>query len=184
MVFCGGATRPAICRWKGRDLAGVEFAMDFLPQQNKRVAGDDVAAKGYKEILATGKDVIVIGGGDTGSDCIGTSIRQGAKSVNNFELLPMPPVGRPDDQPWPFWPMKLRNSTSHDEGCERYFSILTKRFAGSDGKLEKLETVQVELVPPEGGGRRKSKKFPARNRSGPVTWPFSPWDLSDRRPTA
>jgi len=155
VVFCGGATKSRDLPIEGRDLDGVHFAMEFLPQSNSRVEGDDVMAKGLweKELLATGKNVIVIGGGDTGSDCIGTSIRQGAESVENFELMPMPPVGRPENQPWPFWPMKLRVSTSHEEGCERHYSILTKRFLGENGKLTGLETIQIEMVTPEGGGR-------------------------------
>jgi len=155
VVFCGGATKSRDLPIEGRELDGVHFAMEFLPQSNSRVEGDDVMAKGLweKELLATGKNVIVIGGGDTGSDCIGTSIRQGAESVENFELMPMPPVGRPENQPWPFWPMKLRVSTSHEEGCERHYSILTKRFLGENGKLTGLETIQIEMVTPEGGGR-------------------------------
>ncbi len=151
VVFCGGSTKSRDLPIEGRDLDGVHFAMDFLPQSNGRCEGDDVAAKWGKEILATGKQVIVIGGGDTGSDCIGTSIRQGAANVENFELLPMPPVGRPESQPWPFWPMKLRNSTSHEEGCDRHYSILTKRFLGENGKLTGLESVNIEFVTPPGG---------------------------------
>jgi len=169
VVFCGGATKSRDLPIEGRELDGVEFAMDFLPQSNSRVEGDDVLAKGQwkKEILATGKDVIVIGGGDTGSDCIGTSIRQGAESVENFELLPMPPMGRPESQPWPFWPMKFRTSTSHQEGCERHFSILTKRFVGENGVLTGLETINIEMVTPEGGGRPEMREIKGTEK----TWP-------------
>ncbi len=172
VVFCGGATKSRDLPIEGRDLDGVHFAMDFLPQSNARVEGDDIAGRvasgdWQKELLATGKNVIVIGGGDTGSDCIGTSIRQGAASVENFELLPMPPVGRPESQPWPFWPMKLRVSTSHEEGCERHYSILTKRFHGEDGKLTGLETIQVEFETPEGGGRPQLKEIEGSEK----VWP-------------
>ncbi|MDA3874816.1 MAG: glutamate synthase subunit beta [Kiritimatiellae bacterium] len=169
VVFCGGATISRDLPIEGRDLEGVEFAMEFLPQSNSRVEGDDVMAKGVwqKEILATGKDVIVIGGGDTGSDCIGTSIRQGATSVENFELMPMPPVGRPENQPWPFWPMKFRTSSSHEEGCERHYSVLTNRFLGEDGKLTGLETINIEMGTPEGGGRPQLKEIEGTERIWP-----------------
>ena len=123
VVLCGGATEARDLPIPGRELEGIHFAMEFLPQQNKSVAGDKV----NNQITATGKHVIVIGGGDTGSDCIGTSRRQGATSINNFELLPMPPKDRPEGQPWPFWPMRLRISTSHEEGCDRYFRRINKR---------------------------------------------------------
>lgn len=168
VVFCGGSTKSRDLAIEGRELDGVEFAMDFLPQQNKRNEGDDLSSMGIREIFATDKDVIVIGGGDTGSDCIGTSIRHGCKSVENFELLPMPPVGRPESQPWPFYPMKLRVSTSHEEGCERHYSILTKRFVGDDeGKLKALETVNIEFVTPEGGGRPELKEIPGSEKQWP-----------------
>ena len=146
VVFCGGSTRPCDLPIEGRDLDGVVFAMNFLPQQNKVVAGDAVA----DQILATGKHVVVIGGGDTGSDCIGTSTRQGATSVTNFELLPEPPKGRPESQPWPYWPMRLRNSSSHVEAEEaakgiRQFSALSKKFVGENGKVTKILTAECEL---------------------------------------
>ncbi len=169
VVFCGGSTKSRDLPIEGRELDGVEFAMEFLPQSNARVEGDDIMAKGIweKEILATGKNVIVIGGGDTGSDCIGTSIRQECASVENFELMPMPPVGRPEHQPWPFWPMKFRTSTSHEEGCERHYSILTKRFVGENGKLTGLESVQIEMEIPPGGGRPEIKELPGTEK----VWP-------------
>jgi glutamate synthase (NADPH/NADH) small chain len=124
----------------GRDLAGVHFAMEFLPQQNRVVAGNKV--KG--QIKADGKHVIVIGGGDTGSDCVGTSNRQGALSVTQFELLPMPPEHENKPLVWPYWPAKLRTSSSHEEGCQREFAIATKEFVGTKGKLTALKTVRVD----------------------------------------
>ena len=124
----------------GRDLDGVHFAMEFLPQQNKINAGDKV--KG--QIRADGKHVIVIGGGDTGSDCVGTSNRHGAKSVTQFELMPQPPEEENKPLTWPYWPTKLRTSSSHEEGCEREFAIATKEFIGEKGKLTGLKTVRVE----------------------------------------
>ena len=144
IVLCGGATVRRNLPIKGADLNGVVQAMDFLPQNNRRVDG---VKKFDKEILATDKDVIVIGGGDTGSDCIGTSIRQGAKSVSNFEIMPMATTERPEGQPWPFWPMRLRTSSSHKEGAERFFSISTKEFIGDkNGNLKGLITAEVEWI--------------------------------------
>jgi len=125
----------------GRDLDGVHFAMEFLPQQNKVNAGDKL--KG--QTLAAGKDVIVIGGGDTGSDCVGTSNRHGARSVTQFELMPMPPEQENKPLVWPYWPTKLRTSSSHEEGCSREFAIATKEFLGEKGKLTGLKTVHVEF---------------------------------------
>jgi glutamate synthase (NADPH/NADH) small chain len=114
--------------------------MEFLPQQNRVVAGDQVA----DQILATGKHVVVIGGGDTGSDCVGTSNRQGAKSITQFELLPQPPEQEDKPVVWPYWPIKLRTSSSHQEGCLRDWAVATKRFEGSNGRVEKLIAVRVE----------------------------------------
>ena len=144
IVLCGGATIRRNLPIEGSDLKGVVQAMDFLPQNNRRVDG----VKNFDdEILATGKNVVVIGGGDTGSDCIGTSFRQGAKSVSNFEIMPMATTERPENQPWPFWPMRLRTSSSHKEGAERFFSISTKRFVGDKtGNLTGLVTAQVEWI--------------------------------------
>ncbi len=129
VVLAGGAEVPRDLPMPGRDLRGVHFAMEFLPQQNKAVAGDKV--KG--QILATGKHVVVIGGGDTGSDCVGTSNRHGAKSVTQFELLPQPPEQENRELTWPYWPAKLRTSSSHEEGVERDWAVTTKRFV-DDGK--------------------------------------------------
>ncbi|WP_422083575.1 glutamate synthase subunit beta [Ulvibacterium sp.] len=144
IVLCGGATVRRNLPIKGADLKGVVQAMDFLPQNNRRVDG---VKKFDEEILATDKNVIVIGGGDTGSDCIGTSFRQGAKSVSNFEIMPMATTDRPEGQPWPFWPMRLRTSSSHKEGAERFFSISTKEFIGDkEGNLKGLITSEVEWI--------------------------------------
>ena len=144
MVLCGGATVRRNLPIKGADLKGVVQAMDFLGQNNRRV--DGIKELG-EEIMATDKNVIVIGGGDTGSDCIGTSFRHGAKSVSNFEIMPMATTERPEDQPWPFWPMRLRTSSSHKEGAERFFSISTKEFIGDkDGNLKGLITSEIEWI--------------------------------------
>jgi glutamate synthase (NADPH/NADH) small chain len=145
VLLAGGAEASRDLPVPGRDLDGVHFAMEFLPQQNKVVAGDKV--KG--QIMATGKHVIVIGGGDTGSDCVGTSNRHGAASVTQFELMPMPPEQENKPLTWPYWPAKLRTSSSHEEGCERAFAIATKQFigdakGGSSGKVKALKTVQVQ----------------------------------------
>ncbi|WP_431163890.1 glutamate synthase subunit beta [Flagellimonas beolgyonensis] len=144
IVLCGGATVRRGLPIPGADAEGVVQAMDFLPQNNRKV--DGIPYQG-EELSAKGKNVIVIGGGDTGSDCIGTSIRHGAKSVVNFEIMPKGTPDRPADQPWPFWPMRLRTSTSHKEGAERVFSISTKKFnTDKSGKLKSLTTVEVEWV--------------------------------------
>ena len=140
VVVTGGAEAPRDLPVPGRGLAGVHFAMEFLPQQNRAVAGDAVPG----QILATGKHVVVIGGGDTGSDCVGTSNRHGAKSVTQFELLPQPPEREDKALVWPYWPVKLRTSSSHEEGCQRDWAVATKRFEGRDGRVEKLVAVRVE----------------------------------------
>jgi glutamate synthase (NADPH/NADH) small chain len=139
VVLSGGAEVPRDLPIPGRELAGVHYAMEFLPLQNKRVAGD----KGVPELWAKGKHVVVIGGGDTGSDCIGTSNRHGAASVTNFELFPMPPdVER--NPVWPYWPTRLRTSSSHEEGVERDWSIATKSLVGEGGKVKALKAVRLE----------------------------------------
>ena len=140
IVMTGGAEKPRDLPVPGRDLDGVYFAMEFLPQQNKVVAGDQVPG----QIMATGKHVVVIGGGDTGSDCVGTSNRHGAASVTQFELLPQPPEQENKPMVWPYWPVKLRTSSSHEEGCQRDWSVATKRFEGKNGKVEKLVAARVE----------------------------------------
>ena len=140
VVLTGGAEQSRDLPVPGRELAGVHFAMEFLPQQNKVNAGDKVRG----QLRATGKHVIVIGGGDTGSDCVGTSNRHGAASVTQFELMPQPPEEENKPLTWPYWPYKLRTSSSHEEGCEREFAIATKEFTGKDGMLTGLKTVRVE----------------------------------------
>ncbi|NLX15309.1 MAG: glutamate synthase subunit beta [Phycisphaerales bacterium] len=175
IVMAIGSTRPRDLTVEGRDLQGIHFAMDYLPQQNRRVAGDAQAwtAQSWwfggrgQDILATDRQVIVIGGGDTGSDCVGTANRQGAKSITQFELLPQPPQGRPEQQPWPYYPMKLRTSSSHEEGCQRHWSLSTKRFLGRDGHVTDLETVELEWLPNPSSGRLEM-----REKSGTLQrWP-------------
>nr|WP_316643575.1 glutamate synthase subunit beta [uncultured Roseateles sp.] len=140
VVLTGGAEQSRDLPVPGRDLDGVHFAMEFLPQQNKLNAGDKI--KG--QLRADGKNVIVIGGGDTGSDCVGTSNRHGAKSVTQFEVMPQPPEVEDRPLTWPYWPIKLRTSSSHEEGCEREFAIATKEFLGEKGKLTGVKTVRVQ----------------------------------------
>jgi len=142
VVLAGGAEKPRDLPIPGRDLKGIHFAMDFLPQQNRRVSGE--AQGDVAPILATGKKVVVIGGGDTGSDCIGTSIRQGAVSVTNFEIMPQPPEHENKDLTWPLWPIKLRVSSSHEEGASRDFAVLTQKFTGENGQVKKLHCVHVD----------------------------------------
>jgi glutamate synthase (NADPH/NADH) small chain len=145
VAMTGGAELPRDLDVPGRGLAGIHFAMDFLPQQNKRNAGDDEArAAPGGTITAAGKHVIVIGGGDTGSDCIGTSVRQGAASITQLEILPRPPERENKPVVWPDWPMKLRTSSSQEEGCERDWAVLTKRALEEDGRVAGLECVRVE----------------------------------------
>jgi len=157
IVLCGGATVRRPIPVKGAELKGVYQAMDFLKQNNQRVDGKT----DFEEVIsAKGKNVIVIGGGDTGSDCIGTSNRHEAKSVTNFEILDKPSEGRPANQPWPYWPMRLRTSSSHKEGVERFFSISTKEFIGDkNGNLKGLITVEVEWIFKE-GERPQLKELP------------------------
>ena len=140
IALTGGSEIPRDLSVSGRELRGVHYAMEFLPQQNRIVAGDKLDS----QILATGKHVVVIGGGDTGSDCVGTSNRQGAASVTQFELMPMPPEQENRPLTWPEWPIKLRTSSSHEEGCERDWSVTTKRFEGEDGRVQKLVAARLE----------------------------------------
>lgn len=164
IVLCIGSTKSRDMHIPGRDLDGIHLAMEYLPQQNKVVAGDDIRSSEKPYITAQDKNVVVIGGGDTGSDCIGTANRQDAKSVTNFELLPTPPEDRPVYQPWPYWPMKLRTSCSHEEGCNRHWSILTKEFLGSNGKVEKLITMDVKFVPSSHDGRSQIQEIPGSEK--------------------
>ena len=142
VVLAGGSTIPRNLNIPGRELNGVHFAMEFLKQQNKRVGNSTFEEA---DILATGKNVLVIGGGDTGSDCVGTSNRHGAKSVTQFELMPQPPKDRTEAMPWPTYPMLLKTTTSHEEGCERQWSVGTKEFIGDgDGNLKAIRVVDLE----------------------------------------
>src|SRR5829696_2318358 len=142
VVLAGGAEKPRDLPMPGRELKGIHFAMEFLPQQNRRVSGEPT--DGTEPILATGKHVVVIGGGDTGSDCIGTSIRQGALSVKNFEIMPQPPEKENKMLTWPDWPLKLRTSSSHEEGAERDFAVMTTKFEGENGHVKRLHAVHVD----------------------------------------
>ncbi|MGD9209753.1 MAG: glutamate synthase subunit beta [Desulfobacteraceae bacterium] len=144
VVFCTGASVPRDLGIPGRDLSGIVFAMDFLSQQNRRVADPTDEFTEIDPIVATDKDVIIIGGGDTGSDCVGTALRQKARSVISFQYSDQPPEERPANQPWPYWPMRLRSTSSHEEGGQRLFRIYTKRFVGKDGKITGLETVTLQ----------------------------------------
>jgi glutamate synthase (NADPH/NADH) small chain len=140
VLLTGGAEQPRDLNIPGRELQGIHFAMDFLTQQNKKVAGDDV----LDQIMATGKHVVVIGGGDTGSDCVGTSNRHGAASITQFELMPQPPEHENKLMTWPNWPLKLRTSSSHEEGCDRDWAVGTKAFLGENGKLRAVQAVRLE----------------------------------------
>jgi glutamate synthase (NADPH/NADH) small chain len=162
LVMSGGAEHPRDIDLPERHLDGIHFAMDFLPQQNRRVAGDDEQrAAPNGTISAKGKHVVVIGGGDTGSDCIGTSNRQGALSVTQLEILPQPPERENKALTWPDWPLKLRTSSSQEEGVERDFAVLTKRAVGRDGTIRALQCVHVEWVPgPDGRMKMQEKPGP------------------------
>jgi glutamate synthase (NADPH/NADH) small chain len=150
IVLAGGSTIPRDLQVPGRDLKGVYFAMEFLKQQNKRISGLEVA--NAESILATGRNVVVIGGGDTGSDCVGTSNRHGAASITQFELLPKPPEARTDLMPWPTYPMVLKVSSSHEEGCGRQWAVATKEFIGDEkGNLKGLKVVDLEWKVAENG---------------------------------
>jgi glutamate synthase (NADPH/NADH) small chain len=142
VALTGGAEAPRDLPIPGRDLKGIHFAMDFLPQQNRRVSGE--APGDAAPILAAGKHVVVIGGGDTGSDCIGTSTRQGALSVTNFEIMPKPPEHENKPMTWPLWPLKLRTSSSHEEGVERDFAVLTTKFSGANGQVQTLHCARAD----------------------------------------
>lgn len=162
IVICTGSTVPRDLPIPGRDLKGIQYAMDFLTMQNKEVAGDRIEDK----ISAKGKNVVVIGGGDTGSDCIGTSHRQNASSVLQLELMPKPPQSRGEADPWPQWPMTLRTSSSHEEGGERKWGVLTKAFKGNDkGELTHITLVDIEWV--NQGGRQNMQEIQGTERDVP-----------------
>jgi glutamate synthase (NADPH/NADH) small chain len=151
VLLCTGSERPRELPIPGRDLRGIHYAMEFLTQQNQRNAGDRIPAE--EEILATGRHVVVLGGGDTGSDCVGTSHRQDARSVTSIELLERPPDQRHPSSPWPLWPLVFRASSSHEEGGSREFSVLTKRFEGEGGRVSRLHCVRLAWGPPDASGR-------------------------------
>ena len=153
-----GSTVPRDLEVPGRELDGVHFAMEYLTQQNRLNSGEDL--NGESRISAEGKRVVILGGGDTGADCLGTAHRQGAELVNQFELLAEPPVHRTADNPWPQWPMILRTSSAHEEGGVRDYGILTKSFSGSNGKLQRLHAVRVEWSQPPNGGRPSMTEVP------------------------
>jgi glutamate synthase (NADPH/NADH) small chain len=141
--------------------------MEFLTRQNRIVAGDRVDEPAVPSLSARDRHVVVIGGGDTGSDCVGTALRQGARSVVNFELLPKPPEGRPANQPWPYWPMRLRTSSSHEEGGSRIWQILTKSFEGKDGRVAGIVTVEVDFIE-NGNGRPQMIEKPGSEKAWPA----------------
>ncbi|MFA6468778.1 MAG: glutamate synthase subunit beta [Bacteroidota bacterium] len=146
IVLCGGSESPRDLKVPGRELRGIHFAMEFLPQQNKRIAGDKTDPS--KDILATGKRVVIIGGGDTGADCLGTSLRQKAKSVHQFEIMPKPPLERAASTPWPLWPLQLRTESSHEEGGTRDWALATTKFEGdAGGNVTKLHAIRVGPPP-------------------------------------
>ena len=166
IVISTGAGVPRDMQIPGRALKGVHFAMDFLTQQNRENGNE--AREWDNRISATGKNVIVIGGGDTGSDCVGTSIRQKAKTVNQIELLGQPPLNRTEDNPWPQWPLIMRTSSSHEEGCERDWSIMTKSFVGDNrGNLSAIRIVRIEWVPSKDGGRPGFVEIPGTEQELP-----------------
>jgi len=157
VVLAGGAEAPRDLPVPGRDLEGIHYAMDFLVQQNRRVAGEFIPQT--TSITAEDRDVVVIGGGDTGSDCVGTSLRQRARSVTQIEIMPKPPLKENKDLTWPHWPMKLRTSSSHEEGCERDWALTTKAFLGSEGRVSALQTARVEWRA-DAGGRMSMHEVP------------------------
>ncbi len=158
IVLAGGSTRPRDLPVPGRELDGIHFAMEFLPQQNRKVAGS--WQEGRPQLSAEGKKVIILGGGDTGADCLGTVHRQGAAEVYQFEIMPKPPTDRDETMPWPNYPMILRTSGAHEEGGKRDWSINTKSFTGKDGKVTHLNGIRVEWSAPGPDGRRKMEEIP------------------------
>ncbi|MFB3819266.1 MAG: glutamate synthase subunit beta [Candidatus Methylomirabilales bacterium] len=157
ILLAGGATHPRDLSVPGRELEGIHFAMEYLPLQNRRCMGDPIPEQRF--ISARGKHVVIIGGGDTGADCLGTAHRQGALSVRQLELLPAPPAQRAESNPWPLWPNIFRTSSAHEEGGLRDFCVSTTRFSGEDGRVRRLHAVRVEFVP-DGNGRQKVQEVP------------------------
>jgi len=166
VLLCMGSEHPRDLPVEGRELDGVHFAMDFLRQSNKRNAGDAIPED--EVLMATDKHVIVLGGGDTGSDCVGTSHRHGAKSVTSIELLDRPPDSRADSTPWPQWPLMFRTSSSHLEGGERIYARMTKTLTGEDGRVTALNGVEVRFGAPDESGRPKMEDVPGSEFSLPA----------------
>ncbi len=158
VLLCCGSEQPRDLPIEGRELGGVHFAMEFLTQQNRRGAGESL--DGGEDILAGGRHVVVLGGGDTGSDCVGTSHRQGARTVHSVELLERPPDSRSESTPWPMWPVMYRSSSSHAEGGTRDFALLTKRLSGSGGRVQRLHAVRVRFGAPDATGRAPMQEIP------------------------
>jgi NAD(P)H-dependent glutamate synthase small subunit len=158
ILIASGAREPRDLRIPGRELGGIHLAMEFLSEQNRRNAGEIIPSG--QEITARDKEVVVLGGGDTGSDCVGTAIRQGANSVTQIELLPQPPAERAADDPWPMWPNIMRTSSSHEEGCERLWGVLTKEFVSDGDAVRELSCVRLEWGDPDGSGRCDFKEIP------------------------
>jgi glutamate synthase (NADPH/NADH) small chain len=159
ICIAAGARTPRDLTIPGRGFEGIRFAMEYLVQQNRRNDGETIPHA--EEILARDKDVVVVGGGDTGADCVGTARRQGARSITQIELLPEPPIERACDNPWPTWPVILRTSSSHEEGCQRMWSVLTKEFLGRGVRVRGLKCVRIEWREPDASGRRTFKEVPS-----------------------
>jgi glutamate synthase (NADPH/NADH) small chain len=166
VLLCMGSETPRDLPADGRELDGVHFAMEFLTQQNRRDQGDTVDAS--EEILAGGRHVVVLGGGDTGSDCVGTSHRHGAASVTSIELLERPPDDRSPTTPWPLWPLMFRTSSSHDEGGEREYAVLTKRLEGENGRVKRLHAIRVRFGEPDESGRPSMEEVPSSEFTMPA----------------
>ena len=158
VCLAGGSTHSRDLDIPGRELKGIHLAMEYLPQQNRLIAGESLDPD--HRITAEGKRVVILGGGDTGADCLGTAHRQGAEVIYQYELLPEPPEARRPSNPWPQWPMIMRSSAAHEEGGVRDYSILTKRFSGRNGHLERLHGVRLEWGPPDASGRPAMKEIP------------------------
>ena len=185
VLLAGGAGQPRDLPVPGRELSGIHFAMEYLTLQNKRCEGDDIPDADF--ITAQGKHVIIIGGGDTGADCLGTAHRQGAASVHQLELLPRPPQERAPDNPWPQWPQIFRVSTAHEEGGERLFAVSTERFSGdAAGHVRALHAVKVEMVKTDcaQAAACSSSASKAANSRSPRIWCSSRWASSVRRRAA
>ena len=166
ICLCAGATHPRDLVIPGREFRGIHYAMDYLTPQNKRVAGDSIPDQHF--LTAKDKDVIIIGGGDTGADCLGTVHRQGARSVYQFQIHPQPPEDRHPDNPWPQWSNVLRSSAAHEEGGVREYSIHTRRFLGEDGHVTALETIRAEFRPGEPGQRGRFVEIPGTEQAFPA----------------